>query len=48
MTFMTSLPGGEEGGTSLYEATRDVPQDGVAFSRPDFLEWGRTFSDFLG
>ena len=48
MTFMTSLPGWGQGGTSLYEATRDVPLDGVAFSRPDCLEWGRTFSDFLG
>ena len=33
------------GGTPLQEANRDVPLDGVAFSK-DLLEWGRKFSDF--
>ena len=46
------------GGTPLQEANRDVPLDGVAFSRLewlywvafsiDLLEWGRKFSDFGG
>ena len=30
------------------EANGDVPLDGVAFSRLKWLEWGCTFSDFLG
>ena len=45
------------GGTPLQEANREVPLEGVAFSRlePDYngvafsidlLEWGRKFSDF--
>ena len=34
------------GGTSLQEANGDVPLDGVAFLRLEWLEWGRTFSDF--
>ena len=38
---------GGGGGTPLQEANRDVPLDGVAFSK-DLLEWGRKFSDFLG
>ena len=33
------------GGTPLQEANRDVPLDGVAFSK-HLLEWGRKFSDF--
>ena len=32
--------GGEGGATSLLEANRDVPLDGVAFSRLDWLSWG--------
>ena len=45
MTIMISLSGGE-GGTFLYEATGDVPLDGVAFSI-ELLEWGGTCSDFF-
>ena len=40
--------GGGGGGTSLLEANGDVPLDGVAFLRLDWLEEGRTFSDFWG
>ena len=52
-----SLSGWGGAGTPLQEANREVPLDGVAFSRlePDYngvafsidlLEWGRKFSDF--
>ena len=48
---------GGGGGTPLQEANREVPLEGVAFSRLesdyngvafsiDLLEWGRKFSDF--
>ena len=33
---------------SSQEANGDVPLDGVAFSRLEWLEWGCTFSDFWG
>ena len=36
------------GGTSLQEANGDLPLDGVAFLQLEWLEWGRTFSDFWG
>ena len=50
---------GGGGGTPLQEANREVPLEGVAFSRlePDYngvafsidlLEWGRKFWDFWG
>ena len=50
---------GGGGGTLLQEAKREVPLEGVAFSRlkPDYngvafsidlLEWGRKFWDFWG
>ena len=42
----SSLSQGGGGGTSLQEANGDVPLDGVAFLRLEWLEWGRTFSDF--
>ena len=38
------IPGGGGGGTPLQEVNRDVPLDGVAFSRLEWLEWGRKFS----
>ena len=41
-----SLKGGGGGGTSLQEANGDVPLAGVTFLRLEWLEWGRTFSDF--
>ena len=51
--------GGGGGGTPLQEANREVPLEGVAFSRLesdyngvafsiDLLEWGRKFWDFWG
>ena len=54
-----SLSGWGGGGTPLQEANREVPLEGVAFSRlePDYngvafsidlLEWGRKFWDFRG
>ena len=42
MTIMISLSGGE-GGTFLYEATGDVPLDGVTFSRPGLTRMGSHF-----
>ena len=36
--------GGVEESTSLKEATGDVPLVGVAFSRLDWLSWGRIFN----
>ena len=53
------FPVGGGGGTPLQEANREVPLEGVAFSRLesdyngvafsiDLLEWGRKFSDFWG
>ena len=44
--FLVLARGG--GGTPLQEANGNVPLDGVAFSRLDWLEWGRKFSDFGG
>ena len=38
--------GGGGGGTSLQVANGDVPLDGGTFLRLEWLEWGRTFSDF--
>ena len=40
---------GEEGGgvTSLKEANVNVPLDGVAFSRLDWLSWGRISIELL-
>ena len=43
----TAIPEGG-GGTPLQESNRDVPLDGVAFSRLEGLDWGRKFSDFGG
>ena len=53
------FPVGGGGGNPLQEANREVPLEGVAFSRlePDYngvafsidlLEWGRKFWDFWG
>ena len=55
----STFPVGGGGGTPLQEGNREVPLEGVAFSRlePDYngvafsidlLEWGRKFSDFGG
>ena len=45
-SVVTECPGGGGGGTPLKEANRDVPLDGVAFSRLEWLWWGRIFNRF--
>ena len=47
MSFFKYLYGqNSRGGTPLQEANGDVPLDGVAFSRLEWLYWDRTFNRF--